>query len=43
MSKDEPPDRMKEVSDPRIKFIRGDPTDRVDLDKCFVQVASMER
>ena len=41
MSKDEPPDRMKELDDPHITFIRGDPTNRLDLDKCFVQVASM--
>eukprot|EP00026_Physarum_polycephalum_P001337 Phypoly_transcript_01338.p1 GENE.Phypoly_transcript_01338~~Phypoly_transcript_01338.p1 ORF type:complete len:1085 (+),score=170.19 Phypoly_transcript_01338:113-3367(+) len=40
MSKDEPPDRMKELADPRITFIHGDPTDRLDLDKCFIEVAS---
>lgn len=40
MSKDEPPDSMRELADPRITFMRGDPTDRLDLDKCFINVAS---
>jgi hypothetical protein len=43
MCKDEPPDRMKELADPRITFIQGDPTNRLDLDKCFIEVASMHR
>lgn len=40
MSKDAPPDKMTDLNDSRLTFIQGDPTNRLDLDRCFICAAS---